>query len=112
MIDKESDVNYNIQLVGRNKAVIVHSNKLKLYYGNSPLNRSFKSDGVTPSKERQPMQPSLSNSGALSNRTFAEVVAIPLAIQPTKYIYTYDIGQTDTTYDLYLFQDWGGQCNM
>ena len=106
MIDKASNVNYNVQLVGTNKVVIVHSNKLKLYYGNSPLNRSFKSDGVTPSKERQPMQPSL------SNRTFAEVVATPLAIQPAKYIYTDDIGQTDTTHDLYLFQDWGGQCNM
>ena len=52
VIDKTSDVNYKIQLVGTNKTFIVHRNRLKLCYGSPPLKRSLKPDRATPIKER------------------------------------------------------------
>ena len=94
MIDKTNDVNYKIQLVGTNKTLIVHRNRLKLCYGSPPLKRSLKPDGAKPIKERQSMQPPPPNGGALSNITFAKVVAKPPVIQPAGYTSTDDIGQT------------------
>ena len=94
VIDKTSDMNYKIQLVGTNKTLIVHRNRLKLCYGSPPLKRSIKPDGGIPIKQRQSMQPPPPNRGALSNRTVAEVVATPPVIQPAGYTSTHDIGQT------------------
>ena len=44
VIDKTSNVNYKIQLVGTSKTVIVHRNRLKLCYGKPPCKESFKPD--------------------------------------------------------------------
>lgn len=71
MIDKTSNVNHKIQLVGDNKALIVHRNRLKLCYGKSPWKTSLKPD-----------------------RTFAEVVATPSVTRPAGYTSIDDIGQT------------------
>ena len=87
-------MNYKIQLVGTNKTLIVHHNRLKLCYGSPPLKRSLKPDGAKLIKQRQSMQPSPPNRETLSNRTFAKVVATPPVIQPAGYTSTDNIGQT------------------
>ena len=94
VIDKTSDVNYKIQLVGTTKALIVHRNRLKLCYGNPPLKTFLIPDRATATKEKQSTQPpSPTREEALSNRTFAEVVTTPPAIQSAGYTSTDDIGQ-------------------
>ena len=52
VIDKTSDVNYKIQLVGANKVLIVHRNR-----SNPPVKTSLKSNGATPIKESSPRNP-------------------------------------------------------
>ena len=93
VIDKTSNVNYKIQLVGANKTLIVYHNRLKLCYGKPPWKTTSKLERATPPKEKQSTQCLTPTRGALIDRTFAEVVATPPTVHPAGYTSTNDIGE-------------------
>jgi len=52
VIDKTSDTNYKIQLVGANKTSIVHENRMKLCYGKPHWKAHPKADKLTTLKDK------------------------------------------------------------